>query len=61
MGGCGKPATLVCSQCVHFGEAWLCDECAPKHECDEESFPPVLNAPRTGVCGYTGRWDAAPQ
>ncbi len=51
---CGKPATLVCSQCIYNAEAWFCDACAPKHECGEEMMLPVTNSPRVGVCGYAG-------
>ena len=53
-GRCGKPATQVCSQCVYSAEGWLCDKCAAKHECGEDMLLPVVNSPRTGVCGYTG-------
>jgi hypothetical protein len=51
---CGKPATQVCTQCMYSGEGWLCEECAAKHDCEEPMFLPVVNSPRTGVCGYTG-------
>jgi hypothetical protein len=52
---CGKPATLVCSQCVYEGpQAWLCEEHAADHECGEDYFLPVVNSPRVGVCGYAG-------
>ena len=51
---CGRPATLVCTQCIDLGEGWLCHECAQQHECGEEMLLPVVNSPRVGVCGYTG-------
>lgn len=52
---CGKEAVNLCSQCVwESGEGWLCDDCAKKHECGEDMLLPVLNSPRTGMCGYTG-------
>lgn len=53
---CGKPATNICSICNYDDpeNAWLCDECAKKHECGEEMLLPVLNSPRTGECGYCG-------
>lgn len=51
---CGKPATQVCSECVWQGNGWLCEECAAKHECGEEMLLPVVNSPRTGMCGYCG-------
>jgi hypothetical protein len=55
---CGKnPATLVCTHCIHFDTGWLCDDCAPKHDCGEEIMLPVVNSPRVGVCGYTGGVD----
>jgi hypothetical protein len=56
-GKCGKPAVLVCLECVYDKEGWLCKACAKKHE-DEcegaEMMLPVLNSPRVGVCGYCG-------
>ena len=51
---CGKVAVQICSECVFDGEGWLCDECAPKHECGEEMCLPVVNSPRVGMCGYCG-------
>ncbi|MFQ6106835.1 MAG: hypothetical protein ACE5QF_04525 [Thermoplasmata archaeon] len=51
---CGSPATLVCAQCIWEDEGWLCDGCAERHECGEEMFLPVVNSPRTGMCGYEG-------
>ena len=53
-GNCGKPATEICVECAYSEQGWLCKECAAKHECGEEMFLPVVNSPRTGVCGYTG-------
>ncbi|MEJ5252084.1 MAG: hypothetical protein HPY54_00055 [Chthonomonadetes bacterium] len=46
----------VCSSCLWEDEenAWLCKECARKHDCGEEYFLPVVNSPRVGQCGYTG-------
>lgn len=53
---CGKnPAAWICPECNWEGEGWLCRSCASEHACgDEESFIPVVNSPRTGVCAYTG-------
>lgn len=51
---CGKPATVVCSQCIYEGAGWLCDTCGEEHECGEEMLLPVVNSPRVGMCGYTG-------
>lgn len=44
---CGKPATQID---VYEWEA-LCDECAEEQA---ERTLPLVNSPRTGVCGYTG-------
>lgn len=55
---CGKPAMLVCSQCIYEGpKAWLCKKCSRKHKCGEDAFLPVVNSPRVGQCGYTGGAD----
>ena len=51
---CGELATDVCSICIYEGEGWLCQGCAPAHECGEEMLLPVVNSPRVGMCGYTG-------
>lgn len=51
---CGKMATQVCTECAWEDKGWLCDQCAAKHECDEDMFLPVVNSPRVGMCGYTG-------
>ncbi len=49
------PATQICTACQWEGEGWLCEKCADKHDCGEElNFLPVVNSPRSGVCGYTG-------
>lgn len=53
-GVCGQRATQVCSQCAYETIGWLCDACAQNHECGEEMMLPVVNSPRTGMCGYTG-------
>ncbi|MFW6044854.1 MAG: IS1096 element passenger TnpR family protein [Planctomycetota bacterium] len=51
---CGKPATRVCPIC--WEDNLFCDECAVDHECydDYGGLMPLVNSPRTGVCGYTG-------
>ena len=51
---CEKPATTICADCLYEDQGWLCDGCAPEHGCDEEMFLPLVNSPRTGVCGYEG-------
>ena len=53
-GVCGQRATQVCSQCAYETTGWLCDACTQNHECGEEMMLPVVNSPRTGMCGYTG-------
>jgi hypothetical protein len=55
-GVCGSPtlATQICAECQWNGEGWLCGECAAEHECGQDMQLPVVNSPRTGVCGYTG-------
>jgi hypothetical protein len=48
---CGKPAELMGVD--YEGEyRQLCDKCADEEM--EEQLLPVINSPRTGVCGYTG-------
>ena len=55
---CKKPATHVCSQCIYDGpQAWLCEDHTRRHKCGEDMFLPVVNSPRVGMCGYTGRVD----
>lgn len=51
---CGAPATTICSECSWDGAGSLCDDCAAGHPCDHELCLPVVNSPRSGVCGYTG-------
>lgn len=52
---CGEPATSLCTQCIYEDKGCLCDACAKKHTCREEMLFPLVNSPRAGVCGYTGR------
>jgi hypothetical protein len=52
---CGKhPAVQICTECQWDEGGWLCQECAENHECGEDMMLPVVNSPRTGVCGYVG-------
>ncbi|MCX6927512.1 MAG: hypothetical protein NT154_30545 [Verrucomicrobia bacterium] len=51
---CAKPATQFCQQCAEEGAGDLCDACAGRHDCGEERVVPLINSPRTGVCGYCG-------
>lgn len=54
---CGRDATVVCSGC-HFNEGEnggiLCKRCLKSHECGQEMGMPIVNSPRTGMCGYEG-------
>lgn len=51
---CGQSATQVCTECLWEDEGWFCEECAAKHEHDDDMFLPVVNSPRVGMCGYRG-------
>jgi hypothetical protein len=51
---CGGKSTQVCVQCIDDEKGWICDNCIPKHECEEDLLSPVVNSPRVGVCGYVG-------
>ena len=51
---CDEPAVNFCSECLWEGEGCLCEEHSAAHECGDEMFMPVVNSPRTGVCGYSG-------
>jgi len=54
---CGKPATVICTECVYDTDnPFLCDACAGEHE-HEEMLLPVVNSPRMGECGYDGELD----
>ncbi|SFN05355.1 IS1096 element passenger TnpR family protein [Thermodesulforhabdus norvegica] len=55
--GCGEKAKWVCTQCFvdNLGEnCYFCEKCAKEHECGEEMLLPVVNSPRSGVCGFEG-------
>lgn len=48
-------ATDVCAVCFwEAPEAMFCASCLKRHKCGEDMALPVVNSPRTGVCGYTG-------
>jgi hypothetical protein len=54
---CGGPATRLCAQCVYEDErhGTLCDAHAQDHPHDDYGEPmPLLNSPRSGMCGYDG-------
>lgn len=42
------------TNCLYTDNAAFCDACASKHECGEEMLSPIVDSPRTGVCGYIG-------
>ncbi len=48
---CGKLAQHGCSEC----QKNFCEACAKEHPCGEALLLPLVNSPREGVCGYTGR------
>jgi hypothetical protein len=50
---CDNLAAHICVEC-DYDNCWLCDDCAEDHECGEDMLLPVVNSPRTGVCGYVG-------
>lgn len=52
---CKKMADIICSQC---GDT-TCAACSKRHACalneeDDYMLMPLVNSPRTGVCGYAG-------
>lgn len=54
---CGAPATRLCAQCGYEDErpGTLCEEHAEDHPHDDYGEPaPLLNSPRSGMCGYDG-------
>ena len=58
---CGQPATRVpsASEYDSLAETALCEVHAAKSENADELLP-IVNSPRTGICGYTGddeEWD----
>lgn len=53
---CGQPAVLICPQCAYDDAGFMCENCIDPHDCglSEETFLPVVNSPRMGICGYEG-------
>ncbi len=53
---CGEQAKQICQEClVRRGpDALYCEACAHEHDCEHPRFLPVVNSPRSGVCGYRG-------
>lgn len=55
--GCADAsADGVCVEHLHYPEepAWFCPDCSDDHDCEDRLFLPVVNSPRTGLCGFTG-------
>ena len=50
---CEKPATQFCQECGS-GMTALCEACTSQHKCGEDMLVPLVNSPRSGVCGYCG-------
>jgi hypothetical protein len=53
-GNCGQPAAVIDTEAAYDPSGWLCADCAAAGEIDRDMCLPVVNSPRTGVCGYTG-------
>lgn len=53
---CKRIAEYTCSECSYPEETYFCEKCGVKHECGEEMLMPITNSPRSGVCGYTGKY-----
>lgn len=54
---CGQPASWLCIECMVEEESpgTLCEEHAKVHPHSNYGEPmPLVNSPRTGMCGYTG-------
>ncbi len=55
---CGKVANQICRLCAGRGRnPFVCEDCAEGHEHGENMLLPLVNSPRTGVCGYCGERD----
>ena len=51
---CGKPATLICNECLYKSEnPFFCDDYGEEHE-HEDMLLSVCNSPRMGECAYEG-------
>lgn len=54
---CGQPASWLCNECLYEEDktGFLCDEHVQEHPHENYGEPlPVVNSPRTGMCGYEG-------
>jgi hypothetical protein len=53
---CNKPAVIVCPYCIDVKPTLFCAYHAEKHRCSsKETFLPVVNSPRMGICKYIGQ------
>lgn len=50
---CGSKATHICLEC----DQEFCHNCLDKHKSGEGMELPIVNSPRTGICGYGGEND----
>lgn len=52
---CDQPAAWLCTECVweHDSSSVFCGAHAREHE-HEDMLMPIVNSPRTGMCGYDG-------
>ncbi|HEX2909863.1 MAG TPA: hypothetical protein VH186_03575 [Chloroflexia bacterium] len=53
--GKAEASSQICMECIWHGEGWLCDKHARAHKEHADFFLPVVNSPRVGQCGYTGK------
>jgi hypothetical protein len=54
---CDRPAQWLCIECVYEEDksGYLCDEHMEEHPHENYGEPmPLVNSPRTGMCGYDG-------
>jgi hypothetical protein len=54
---CSQPAQWLCIECVYEEDqsGYLCDEHLEEHPHENYGEPmPLVNSPRTGMCGYDG-------
>lgn len=56
-----EKATEICTICLYEKEGGrtqssFCKSCGMKHDCGEEMTLPIVNSPRSGICGYTGEF-----
>ena len=54
---CGQPAEWLCIECLYEDErtGFLCNEHVEAHPHEQYGEPmPLVNSPRTGMCGYEG-------